>query len=183
MLLVTRILLPLFAVSFAYLASFKLLEVLPSWLTWGGDASSATSASLCFFPHGVRVLSAWLFGLWSILLLAPATYVTQVYRFGLDGITHATLMAPLFGVTCAAVSFEFSRRLGFDVQLREGYVTNWRNVVIVGALASTINGIGTNIAYSNTGHTFLAFWVGDVIGLIASMLILMAAFKIYRKTA
>lgn len=107
----------------------------------------------------------------------------QVYRVGLDDITYVNLVAPLFGVTCAAVAFYFSRRLGFDVQLREGYVANWKNVVIIGALASTINSIGTNIAYSNTGHTFLAFWVGDVIGLIASMLILMAAFKIYRKIA
>jgi ABC-type Co2+ transport system permease subunit len=107
----------------------------------------------------------------------------HLYRFGPDGMTLATVIAPLFGVTCAAVAFDFSRRLGFDVQLRDGYVTNWKNVVIVGALASTINSIGTNIAYSNTAHTFLAFWVGDVIGLIASMLILMAAFKIYRKIA
>ena len=183
MLPLTRILLPLCAVSFAYLASYFLVNILPSWTTWGGDASSVTSASLCFFPHGVRVLCAWLFGFWSILFLAPATYVMQIYRFGLDGITYATLIAPLFGVTCAAAAFDFSRRLGFDVQLRDGYVTNWRNVVIVGALASTINSIGTNIAYSNTAHTFLAFWVGDVIGLIASMLILMAAFRIYRKTA
>lgn len=183
MLPVTRILLPLCAVSFAYVASYCLATILPSWATWGGDASSVTSASLFFFPHGVRVLCAWLFGFWSILLLAPATYVMQIYRLGLDGITYANLIAPLFGVTCAAVAFEYSRRLGFDVQLRDGYVTNWRNVVIVGALASTINSIGSNIAYSNTAYTFLAFWVGDVIGLIGSMLILMAAFKIYRKIA
>ncbi len=45
----------------------------------------AAFASLLFLPHGVRVLSAWLLGWKSIVLIAPVALFTHWLIFGAEG--------------------------------------------------------------------------------------------------
>jgi hypothetical protein len=167
-------------VSLLYLLAFKLTEILPGFLFWGGTINETSSAALVFLPHGVRVLVAWLYGYRSILLLAPASYLTHYYRIELVSFDLALVIAPIFGIICAAFTFDVCARLGFDVRLKSRFIANWRSVFLVGALSSVLNSLGTNFAHGNDFKTTTAYWFGDVCGLFVTMFLLMIAFKVMR---
>jgi hypothetical protein len=50
-------------------------------------------------------------------------------------------------------------------------------VFLVGALSSVINSVGTNLAFGNDLPTAIAYWVGDVSGVFATMVILVFVFR------
>ena len=54
---------------------------------------------------------------------------------------------------------------------------------VVGALSSVINSVGTNIAFGDDLKVMIAYWVGDVGGLFAALVILMFLFRALRKFA
>ena len=148
-----------------------------------GGTYTAETACLLFFPHGVRVLVAWMYGYRSIILLAPASIVTHFFQLDGADFDLGFYLGPLFGIICAAVTFDLCARLGFDVRLRENFVANWKNVFVVGALSSVINSLGANISFGNDLSSAIAYWVGDVLGLFATMLILMLVFRVLRTRA
>lgn len=169
-------------VSLCYVTSYFIAAFYPAFMFIGG-AFSAETASLLFLPHGVRVLTAWLYGYKSVLLLAPASFFTHALRLDGEDLAFGFYLGPFFGVVCAAVTFDVCARLGFDVRLRHDYRANWRTVFVIGALSSVINSVGTNIAFGNDLKTMIAYWVGDVGGLFASLVILMFLFRALRKFA
>ena len=163
-----------------YIAAYFVGFLYPDFMFFGGEIGAET-ASLLFLPHGVRVLTAWLYGYQSILLLAPVSFITHAIALGSVNLSLDLFIGPLFGVICAAATFDICARLGFDVRMRDNYRANWRSVFIIGALSSVINSVGTNIAYGNDLRSTIAFWAGDVAGLFASLLILTFVFKALRK--
>lgn len=167
-------------ISICYLFTFKLTEFLPSFLFWGGEISGVDTAALVFLPHGVRVLVAWLYGYRSLFLLAPASYLTHFYRIENVDFNLLLVVAPLFGIICAAFTFDVCARMGFDVRLRNGFFADWKSVFLVGVLSSVLNSVGTNIFYGNDIKTMLAYWFGDITGLFFTMFALMIAFKFIR---
>lgn len=171
-----RLLKEIFIVSLCYVFAYKIAAFYPDFMFWG-DAFGAESASLLFLPHGVRVLVAWMYGYRSILLLAPASLIVHSVRSeGLE-FDLGFHIGPFFGIICAAVTFDICARLGFDVRLRNNYVANWRSVFLVGALSSVINSVGTNLAFGNDLPTAIAYWIGDVSGVFATMVILVFVFR------
>jgi len=144
----------------------------------GTEATFA--ASLLFFPHGVRVLSAWLLGWRSLPFLLPATYLSNYINFGADGFHIDNLLAASFGVTCAICSFWLLGKLGLDFRLGSVHGTNWKNVALVGCCASILNSAGKSYFYGSPASTAAALFVGDIAGMLATMLILMFAFRWYR---
>ena len=177
-----KFLVELLVISLCYILAYYISAFYPELMFYEGILG-VESASLLFLPHGVRVLTAWLYGYRSILLLAPASFIIFALRIEDEDLNLGFYIGPVFGVICAAVAFDVCARLGFDVRLRKNYKAKWRSVFIVGALSSVINSIGTNIAFGNDLRTAIAYWVGDVGGLFTSMVMLVFVFRALRKFA
>jgi hypothetical protein len=144
----------------------------------GTDATFA--ASLLFFPHGVRVLTAWLLGWRSLPFLLPVTYATNYVNLGADGFQIEHILAASFGVTCAIFSFSFLGKIGLDFRLGGVGGGNWKNIALVGSFASVLNSAGKTFFYESPPCIAAAFLLGDIAGMLAIMLLLMLAFRWYR---
>lgn len=173
-------LVPLGVVSLAYLGAF--------WLTFGFLVPAqktvlpefANNASILFLPHGVRVLTAWLYGWRALVLLAPSALLTHAYLFGTAGFSGGYFFAALFGIFCATSSFWLFAKLGMDFHQEQARMISWREILLAGSFASVINVAGTSYFYGFEIRSASAYFVGDIGGLVASMLILMLVFRVMR---
>lgn len=171
---------PTLIVSCAYAAAFVLTfgilmpvqdAIVPELMNY---------ASMVFLPHGVRVLTAWLYGWRAIIFLLPATLATHAYLYGSMGFTGAYFFAPLSSILCATSSFWLLAKLGLDFRQSSGRLTSWREILLAGSLASIVNVIGVGYFFELDLRSASAFLVGDVGGLLAAMFMLMIAFRIKR---
>ncbi|MEY4697536.1 MAG: hypothetical protein RIT14_1964, partial [Pseudomonadota bacterium] len=146
---------------------------------------------ILFLPHGVRVLTAWLFGWKSILMLIPGSLSVMIWLYGgLGGLTVMDLAAAFLGVACAAFAFWAMARLGFDYRVSRRSVTGkapgraggWRDVLVVGGLASVMNAFGGAYLFQHDLFNASARFVGDILGLFVAMYVLMLAFSLARRT-
>lgn len=144
------------------------------------DPDGTDYASLLFLPHGVRVISAWLYGWKSVLYLAPASYITHYWRLGEVSLSAPVLFMPIFGIVCVALVFDLVARFGVDLRMKAGYVAPWRDILLVGAVASAINAFGANLIVQNSMETMLFYLFGDVMGMIALFMILILIFRVVR---
>lgn len=168
-------------VACAYVACFWLSVVgLPSF-SMGVVYSGTDYASLLFLPHGVRVIAAWLYGWRSVFYLAPPSYATHFWRLDGEFVSWAVFFMPFIGMVCVAATFAVLARLGADLRLRPGYLAPWKDVLLVGALASGVNAVATNLLAQNTTDTMLFYLLGDVLGMITVFVVLMLSFKYARR--
>ena len=167
-------------VTVSYIAADFLTRVLLPFTEVSIGAEPTFAASLLFFPHGVRVLSAWAFGWRSLPFLLPVTYLSNYLNFGADGFQIENILAASFGVTCAILSFWFLALIGLDFRLGRARDENWKNIALVGCFASMLNSAGKSYFYGNPPFIGASLFFGDVAGMLATMLILMLAFRWYR---
>lgn len=168
-------------ITFSYILCFWLSAVgLPS-ASMGLGYSSIDYASLLFLPHGIRVIAAWLYGWKSILYLAPASYATHLWRLDGEFISWSVFMMPFVGMVCVAATFAVVARAGADLRLRPGYIAPWKDVLLVGALASAMNAVFTNFLAQNPLDTILYYLLGDVLGMLTLFVALMFTFKFARR--
>lgn len=174
-------LLPLVVVSLAYLGVFAFTfgVVMPAQRLMLPEF--AHHASIMFLPHGVRVLTAWLFGWRALLLLSPSALFTHAYLFGTAGFSSGYFFAALFGIFCATTSFWLLAKLGMDFQHEQANLTSWREILLAGSSASIINVAGTSYFYGFEVQSASAYFVGDLGGLLVCMLILMLGFRWMRR--
>lgn len=168
-------------ISAAFLTCYAIVDFVFPALSTAAGPESISAASLLFLPHGVRVIAAWLYGWKAVLYLAPAAYLTHALRFDFQFADLGHALMPLFGVICASFVFDVTARAGLDLRLRPGYVARWHLVLLVGALASVINAVGTNLIAGNPPETMLFFLVGDILGMIALFIVLMLVFRVLRR--
>lgn len=169
------------AVATAYVVCFWVSVVgLPSMSTGLGHAST-DYASLLFLPHGVRVIAAWLYGWKSVLYLALPSYATHFWRLDGEFISWSVFLMPFVGMVCVAATFAVVAKFGADLRLRPGYIAPWRDVVLVGGLASLVNSVCSNLLAQNTFETVLYYLLGDVLGMLALFIMLMLTFKLARR--
>ncbi|MDC1399816.1 hypothetical protein N8306_04825 [Yoonia sp.] len=165
-------------VSLAYVVAFLItlygLQPIQAAYTPG----LAEYASLMFLPHGVRVLTAWLFGWSSIFLIAPAALYTHWLIFGSDGFSALGVAGAVSGVVAAPLCFWLFFKLGFDVKATAKRPLNWRDVMLVGCFASLVNTAGIGYAFEHNLGTMIAYLIGDITGLFVCMFVLMIIFKL-----
>lgn len=149
-------------------------------------------ASLVYLPHGVRILATWAYG-WKAIpgLIAGSVAATLL----LTPVTYADLLRPkaleviLLGSVVAFIAFELVRLSGRDLYWGPSNRVNWRSLVLVGAVASVANSVGSTFLYSGLIsadyqlQVMLIYVAGDLIGLMACMLGLMLAFRWARISA
>ncbi|WP_209509587.1 MULTISPECIES: hypothetical protein [unclassified Ruegeria] len=178
-----NLLTPFLIISLAHLLAFGISIYILLPLQAQYTPELAPYASLLFLPHGVRILSAWMMGWKAIPLFAPTALLTHWMNFGVAGFTLAGLAGVFSGIVCAAVTFWTLARIGMDFRITANRAANWRDVMVAGAIASAINTFGMGWAFSHNTDTLIGYFIGDVSGLFACMLILMLAFKVMRETA
>lgn len=174
-------LLPLVVVSLAYLGAFALTfgVLMPAQTLLLPEF--AHYASILFLPHGVRVLTAWLYGFRALLLLAPSALLTHAYLFGTAGFSGNYFFAALFGIFCATSSFWLFAKLGMDFHQEQAKLVSWWEILLAGSFASIINVAGTSYFYGFEIQSASVYFVGDLGGLLACMVILMLGFRAMRR--
>jgi len=171
---------PFLVVSGSYLFAFSLTHLLVTPVQRFFLPDVTQWASLMFLPHGVRVLAAWLYGWWSILLLAPATLLTALLYYGRESITPELLVSSLASAVAAAAAFELVARTGPDLRYGAGRPARWREVLVVGILASVFNSGGTLLIMGSDPWVTGVRFLGDVAGLAVCMVIMAKVFRLQR---
>lgn len=173
---------PAFLVSGTYVLAYLITVMFLSSAVIGALEAPTASASLVFLPHGIRIIAAWLYGWSAVFYILPGAYITHLARFEeKTALSLSELLGPIFGVLCASFCFSVIARMGHDLRFESGNHINWRDIILVGALASVINSAGTNLVYGNSLHITAGYFVGDILGMITVMFILMLSFRLHRK--
>ena len=143
-------------------------------------------ASLVYLPHGVRVLATWAFG-WRAIPALVVGVIMSAWLFTpsneLDILEPALLKGMLVGAFSAFLAFELVRRIGYDFYFGGSRNLNWKGMILIGAISSIINSIGQSIVYSGIfglgelPGLMVFYAVGDLVGLIICMVVLMFCFR------
>jgi hypothetical protein len=146
--------------------------------------------SLLYLPHAVRVLGAWMVGPKSILALIPASIIVYfVTRPDTGPSTQADIIIPMIGALCAPVAFELMRVFRIDVYPKSTGVISWRTLVFAGLFSSIINSFFSTLflegrfPIEDTFDVLTRFIIGDVMGLVLVLLILVGLLKTSRRFA
>jgi hypothetical protein len=176
----------------AYLFAFLIQRYLVFPLEISVTSGNAAFASLLFLPHAVRVLSAWLLGPKSLIAMIPATIATSLIsdtmpHAGYESLAH--IIMPTFSACSAVMAFEFMRFCKIDAYPKDTGVISWRTVLFGGVFASIINSLGSSWLYSGffapseSIEVIARFIIGDTLGLLFGMLIIMLIFRQLRQMA
>jgi hypothetical protein len=146
--------------------------------------------SLLYLPHAVRVLGAWMVGPKSILALIPASIcVYFLMRPDTGPLSPADFIVPIVGALCAPVAFELMRFVRIDVYPKSSGVISWRTLVFAGLLSSIINSFFSTLflegrfLIEDTHDVITRFIIGDVMGLVIVLFLLVGLVKMFRRFA
>ena len=147
-------------------------------------------AALLFPAHGIRVLSAWLFGWKSIPYLICATLSADILLTSQFAAANLQLASTtLLTSSVAWVSLQILLVGGIKIEAGERHVSlsTWRLLLLVGFISSLLNSIGHNYILSGEllpEHTFLTlatFVIGDTVGAAFCSVTLMILFKFFQR--
>jgi hypothetical protein len=150
---------------------------------------TAVIAAFLFPGHGVRVLSAWLFGWKSIPYLICATLITHLLLEGGFAANINLFYTTILVSSVAWVAFLILRTAGINIEVGERHNTlsTWRLLLLVGFISSVLNSIGHNLILAGvilpeeSAITLVTFMIGDTLGTFFSFIILMSLFRYFRK--
>ena len=151
-------------------------------------------AALIFPVHGIRVLSAWLFGWYSVVYL----FISNIFIFFMLSrheenlyslLSVQSIMAWILVSVICIFTFDLLRVSGVDTKTSIGKINRdaWKLIVLVGFISSVFNSLGHNLIYTsnilpeNSLRLILAFLIGDTMGTIVCLFILMYIFKIFNR--
>ena len=176
--------------TLAYLLTFVVWRYLILPLEISLTNENAIFASFLFLPHAIRVLSAWLLGPKSLIAMIPTGVAVSLIAGaspsqGYELIQEIILAT--FAASSAVMAFEFMRLCKIDAYPKDGGIVSWRTVLFGGVLASIINSLGST--WLKSGYfdavlileVIIRFALGDVMGLLVGMLIIMLVTRYLRK--
>jgi hypothetical protein len=137
-------------------------------------------ASLLFLPHGVRVLTAWLYGWKSLLLLSPVSVGTGMFFWGVENYGLYDYLAALTGAASAALAFGILAHFGRELRFERRGDIHWRDVFWVGIVASIVNSAGMSLIFDSSVGVTAVRLAGDILGLGALLLVMMYGFRVLR---
>jgi hypothetical protein len=177
---------------FVYLLTFVVWRYLILPLELSLTNENAIFASFLFLPHAVRVLSAWLLGPKSLIAMIPAGVAVSLIggaspSQGYELIQEVILAT--FSASSAVMAFELMRFCKIDAYPNDEGIVSWRTILFGGVLASIINSLGSTwlksgfFAPSELMEVIIRFILGDTLGLLFGMLIIMLIFRQLRQMA
>lgn len=164
--------------------------VLPVQSYFLGDIT--VFASLIYLPHGVRVLSTWLLGWRAVVALALGAFASEFLFTDAEALAltgYALWLSVPVGALSALAAFEILRLLGASAYAGGARRMNWRQLLMIGMLASVLNSIGQTIVFAGVISpgdqltVVVTYALGDMIGQAVAMLVLMMVFRLLRFTA
>jgi len=175
-----------FTVFLSYCFCFFLVTLIITPVQTVLNLPQTAYASLVFLPHGIRVLSIWLFQARAVipLFLAHLFIYMLFWRFGEP--TLANLGLVLVGTFCAPIAFVLVRATGIDISTKNANVVHWRSILLIGFLASIINSIGNSLLLSPTIDpslhliTVTTYLIGDTIGVFIVLITLLFSLRFLR---
>ena len=144
------------------------------------------AASLFFLPHLVRVLAVWMLGPSAFFALLPADIIIHLI---IRQLTDIQILIPLVGSGCAVIAFELFKLAGMNFYLTATNTSNWRPLLLIGAVASMINSVGSSLLYQGLilpedALPLLGnYLIGDILGLFFGLLILTGLVRLLRLNA
>lgn len=180
-----------FIIVAAYLISFLLVHWVVAPVQAQAMRDPTIIASVIFLPHGVRVLSAMLVGWRSVPALWAAHALGMIFIWEPGNTLHLEEMILLssVGATSAHIVWSAMQHSGIGPAAPTGVEINWRLVILVGAVASFLNSIGTVAVISlvhpglvaQTSLTQISYFaLGDTIGVFALLLLLILLRRLWR---
>ena len=177
-------------VTLAYLVTYFVWRYFILPLVISLTSENAIFASILFLPHAVRVLSAWLLGPKSLIAMIPAGVAVSLISGaspsqGYELIQEVILAT--FAASSAVMAFEFMRFCKIDVYPKDEGIVSWRTILFGGVLASIINSLGSTWLKSGYFDSTIIievvtrFIIGDTLGLLLGMLIIMLVLRRYRQ--
>ena len=175
-----------------YLLTFVVWRYLILPLELSLTNENAIFASFLFLPHAVRVLSAWLLGPKSLIAMIPAGVAVSLIggaspSQGYELIQEVILAT--FSASSAVMAFELMRFCKIDAYPKDEGIVSWRTILFGGVLASIINSLGSTwlksgfFAPSELMEVIIRFILGDTLGLLFGLLIIMLIFRQLRQMA
>lgn len=164
-------------VSGAYAIVFVLTFVLVEEIYADFAPQFANFTSLIFLPHGVRVLSAWLFRWRAVPYLLPGVLAGHLFNYG-PVMTPQLFLGMVVGLVCAPLAFALMDRIGLAFRPGASQRTHWRDIVLTGAVASVFNSVLTSLAYGNGLATTSARFLGDIGGTVVCLAILLVVLRL-----
>ena len=149
----------------------------------GGLQRSVFDDSISFtvlqLLHGVRVIAAWTFGWWSILMLLPCVgfiYLT-LHMAGLP-ITTERYVVSAVHIVSAPVCFAILRIVLPEDDRRS--TREWRVVMLAGTLSAVFNALALGFYFTPDVTTRQAFvWLaGLIVAQIAGLFVVLLAFRL-----
>ena len=176
-----------FAIVFiAYCACYFFVSFVVTPIQMAAGLPQTNYASLLFLPHGIRVLSIWLYkGRAVIPLFCAHLFIYPIFWLG--EITLSNLGLVLVGTFCAPLAFTLIGWIGFDVSVRNTKIIHWRSILLMGFIASIINSLGNsfilspNIDPSLHLLTAATYLFGDTMGVFVLLLIMLFGFRLTRE--
>ena len=176
--------------TFVYLLTFVVWRYLILPLEISLTNENAKFASLLFLPHAVRVLSAWLLGPKSLIAMIPAGVAVSLIGGASPSQGYELIQEVLlatFAASSAVMAFELMRFCKIDAYPKDEGIVSWRTILFGGVLASIINSLGST--WLKSGYfdptiiieVITRFIIGDTLGLVSGMLILMIIFRQLRQ--
>jgi len=147
-------------------------------------------ASLVYLPHGVRVLSTWLIGPKAFLpLFAGGVVSALMFTPGaLDPAwVPAVMKSTAVGALSAPLAFALLRLAGGMRISANRRRIDWKSLVLAGVVASGINSAGQALVHgarfpsADAVAVVAVYAIGDLIGLLVTMVALMMIFRWIRR--
>jgi hypothetical protein len=104
-------------------------------------------------------------------------------------LTDLQMLVPFVSSGCAVIAFELFKLSGMNFYMTATNTSNWRPLLLIGAVASVINSIGLSLLYQGLivpEESLLLlgnYLVGDVLGLFFGLLVLMVLMRLLRLNA
>ena len=180
-----------YKMTFFIVACYLLTFVLVNQVVFPAQQSILPSisqyAGLVFLPHGVRVIATWLYREKAILPLLIAHFILYraYYWNGTD--TAKNMVAVLAGSLCVFIAMQLFRFSRIDISLANMTISHWRSLILLGFVSSIFNTAGNMLALGDAMSSELhlnvvaTFIIGDTLGTIACLLILMFGFRLLRE--
>ena len=169
---------PSLAYIFGFLLTTHIVQPVQDWVL-----GVEVFGSLLFFPHAVRVLTAWLYGWKSIFLLMPGVILGHYMILGLSGFTTAAAIGIVVGLIFVPLTFECFKRCGVNLFATAMQVPKFIPVFLIGSFASIFNAAIFNGFTGGQTFATLIFVIGDIGGLFVVCLFLMLIMRRQRTTA
>ena len=118
--------------------------------------------------------------------LLPADILIHLILHPDRQITDLQMLVPLVSSACAVMAFEIFKLTGIDLYMESTKSSNWRPLLLVGAIASVFNSVGLSLLYQGLVipeawlQLLVNYMVGDILGLFFGLAVLMLLTRIFR---